>query len=241
MKEKVVIVSGGTGALGRCVVEKFVDENIKVYVPSTSLKKFNEIFDGSINNEKEFKLRKIYSFVCDATDEKSVSDFVKNVAALENGKIDILINTVGGIHSPMYISDMSGEFFSKYWNLNFQSTFLFTREVLKYMKANESGRIVSIGAIAGLETTVGRFAYAISKSAVINLMNTVSFEMKNYNIRCNSIVPGIMDTAANREWGSEEDIKKWVKPEEVASIIFDLISDNYKSVRESIIKVYGNY
>jgi len=77
MIEKVAIVTGGTGALGRYIVNKFADENIKVFVPSLSLEKFNEVFDKSRETSEKFRLRKIYSFICDANDEKSVSDFVK--------------------------------------------------------------------------------------------------------------------------------------------------------------------
>lgn len=241
MNEKIAIITGGTGALGRFIVNKFAEENIKVYVPSLSLEKFNEVFDNSQKNEKDFKIKKIYSFVCDASSEKSVSDFIANVASLEKGKIDILINTVGGYHPPKNIFEMDMNFFDKLWELNFKSTFRFTHEVLKYMMKNKSGRIVSIGAMAGLEATPGLFAYAVSKSAVINLMNTISKEMKEENIRCNTIIPSTIDTPSNREWGSEEDIKKWVKPEEIADIIFDLVTDKYKSVRESTIKVYGSF
>ena len=72
-------------------------------------------------------------------------------------------------------------------------------------------------------------------------MNTISLEFREKNIRCNTIIPSTIDTPANREWGSEEEIKNWVKPEDIAGIIFDLASDKYKSVRESIIKVYGSF
>jgi NAD(P)-dependent dehydrogenase (short-subunit alcohol dehydrogenase family) len=241
MIEKVAIVTGGTGALGRYIVNKFADENIKVFVPSLSLEKFNEVFDKSRETSEKFRLRKIYSFICDANDEKSVSDFVENVASIGNGKIDFLINTVGGYHPPKNIDEMKTDFLNKYLNINFISTFRFSRNVLRIMKQNEYGRIISIGAMAGTETSPGRFAYAVSKSAVINLMNTISSEFKDKNIRCNTIIPGTIDTPANREWGSEEDIKNWVKPEDIADIIFDLISDKYKSVRESLIKIYGSY
>ena len=241
MIEKVAIVTGGTGALGRYIVNKFADENIKVFVPSLSLEKFNEVFDKSRETSEKFRLRKIYSFICDANDEKSVSDFVENVASIGNGKIDFLINTVGGYHPPKNIDEMKTDFLNKYLNINFISTFRFSRNVLRIMKQNEYGRIISIGAMAGTETSPGRFAYAVSKSAAINLMNTISSEFKDKNIRCNTIIPGTIDTPANREWGSEEDIKNWVKPEDIADIIFDLISDKYKSVRESLIKIYGSY
>lgn len=242
IENKIVIVTGGTGALGRHIVSRLADEGAKVYVPTLSLVEFNEVFDNSqTKDEIEFNMRKIFSFVCDATSEESVVEFVRSVSALENGKIDFLINTVGGIHDKIEVSDFKTAEFNKSMSLNFYSTFFFSREVLKVMQANEFGRIVSIGAIAALETTPGKFAYSVSKSAVVNLMNTISEENKDKNIRANSIVPSIIDTPANREWGSDEEIKKWVNPDEIAGVICNLLSETSSPIRESILKVYGAY
>lgn len=242
LENKIAIVTGGTGALGRFIVNKLADEGAKVYVPSITLEEFNEVFDNSQNpEEKEFGMRKIFSFVCDATEEDSVVEFVRSVSALENGKIDYLVNTIGGIHGNVKVNEFKTDEFDKSLTINFFTTFYFSREVLKIMLQKNFGRIISIGAIAALETTPNKFAYSVSKSAVINLMNTISEENKDKNIRANSIVPSIIDTPANREWGSEEDIKKWVKPEEIAEIIFDLLKSESSSIRESVIKVYGAY
>lgn len=242
MIDRVAIVTGGTGALGRVVVKKFASEGIKVYVPSLTLEEFNTVFDTSQNeSEENFTLRKIFSFVCDAFDESSVKEFVRSVAALENGRIDYLVNTVGGIHPPVNIDSMDTKLFDKMFALNFKSAFFFTREALQVMKSAGFGRVVSIGAIAALEPAPGKFAYSAAKAAVINLMNTLSEELKEHNIRGNTVVPSIIDTPANREWGTEEDFKKWVKPEEIAGIISDLVSDKFAAVRGSIIKVYGEY
>ena len=76
---KTAIVTGGTGALGKYVVEKFCAEGYKVYIPVTSLKKFMQIFDSSLDENSEFTLRKIYAFECDALDEESVNEFVEKV------------------------------------------------------------------------------------------------------------------------------------------------------------------
>lgn len=240
MDNKVAIVTGGTGALGRAVVEKFSDEGVKVYVPSLSIEEFNNVFDSSLKSDADFKLRKIFSFVCNATDESSVSEFVENVAAQEGGRIDFLVNTVGGISHPTNVVDTTSDELEKMLSLNFRSAFYFTREALKVMKNLNFGRIVSIGAMAGLEPEAGRFSYGLSKSAVINLMETVSKEMKSSNIRCNTIIPSIIDTPANREWGSPEEIKKWVKTGEIAGIIWDLVQNEFSSVRSTCIKVYGS-
>jgi len=242
MKDKVAIVTGGTGALGRVISAMLADEGVKVYIPTLHLEEFNSIFDQSQNSESdEFKLRKIYALVCNATDENSVKEFVNNVGIQENGKIDYLINTVGGINPDEDVIDMTSESLNKMIDINLKSAFYFSRDVLKFMKKNLYGRIISIGAIAGLEVTKGKFAYSFAKAGVINLMNTISEEMNEFNIRCNTIIPSIIDTPANREWGSAEDIKKWVKPEEIADIIYNFLSDEFRSVKSSSIKVYGGY
>lgn len=241
MNDKVAIVTGGTGALGRKIVNKLTDEGVKVYIPALSLEEFNSVFDNSSeNNSDEFKLRKIFSFVCNATDESSVTEFVKNVKIQENGKIDYLVNTVGGITKSEEIVDLSSDNLNHMIDLNLKSTFYFSRESLKCMKERSFGRIVSIGAMAALEVTPGRFSYSFSKAGVINLMDTISEEMKSFNIRSNTVIPGIIDTPANREWGSEEDIKKWVSADEISMIVYRLLSDEFSNVRNSYIKVYGS-
>lgn len=242
MNERVAVITGGTGALGRKIAGKFSENGIKVYIPSESIENFNKVFDKSAGGElSDIKIRKIFSFECDATDENSVNEFIENVSKLENGKIDYLINTVGGINPSANVSELKTDDLDKMINLNFKSVFYFSRGILKLMSKNKSGRIISIGAIAGLNPTPGRFAYSFSKAGVINLMETISEEMKDFNIRCNTVIPSVIDTPANREWGSEEDIKRWVTPEEISEIIFALISEKFSGVRSSIIKVYGSY
>lgn len=95
-KDKIAIVTGGTGALGRYVVDKFAANGWKVYIPVQSLKNFMEVFDNSQDADSTFSLRKIYAFECNAMNEYEVVEFVRNTAALEKGKIDMLVNTVGG-------------------------------------------------------------------------------------------------------------------------------------------------
>ena len=222
MNDKTIIITGGTGALGRYVVDKFAKEGWKVYLPVTLLKKFTEVFDNSQDDNSNFTLRKIYAFECDAVNENAVIEFVQKISSLEKGKIDMLVNTVGGFHEYIDVSKFETEIFDLWFNINFKSTFYFSREVIKIMRENNYGRIVSISSLAGLTPMPGRLAYSLSKSAVIGLMETINLENKNFNIKCNAIIPTTIDTPSNREWGSEEDIKTWVKPEAIADMIFGL-------------------
>lgn len=241
MKNKIAIVTGGTGALGRKIVEKLSSEGFKIYVPTLTMEEFTSVFDRSADeSEIEPGIRKIFGFDCNATDESSAVEFVRKVAVLEKGNIGYLVNTVGGIDAPSQTDLLTAVSVQKMLALNFFSAFYFTTETLKYMKLNGFGRIVSIGALAALEPSPKRFAYSVSKQAVINLMNTVSEEYKDNNIRCSTIVPSVIDTPANREWGSEEEIKNWVKPEDIAEIVSGLFSEGFGPVRSSIIKAVGS-
>ncbi|HRI86108.1 MAG TPA: SDR family oxidoreductase [Ignavibacteria bacterium] len=241
MNHKVAIVTGGTGAIGRAISFKLSDEGIKIYVPTRDLAKFNEVFDRSQNADtNEFNLNKIFSFNCDITDENSVIEFVNNICAIENGRIDYLINTAGGIDNPVKTAELKTKSLLNMLDLNFMSAFYFSREVLKYMLKNNFGRIISFGSKSSTEITADRFAYSFSKRGVIDLMNILSEENKDFNIRCNTIIPGIVDTPSNREWGDEDDFKKWTNTNDIAEIVSDLLKDKFKSLRSSELKLYNS-
>lgn len=238
-KDKIAIVTGGTGALGKVIVNRFSEEGMKIYVPAQSIDKFREIFDSSKSeNSKEFKLRKIYSLQCDALSEDSVKNFIADVLKAE-GRIDYLVNTVGGFHKKTNVVEMDSGTVDRMLNLNFKSTFNFCKNVLKVMIENNYGRIVAIGAMPALEISAGRLAYSVSKSAVINLIRTIAEETKENNITANVIVPSIIDTAPNRDSMQKADFNKWVKPEDIAETILFLLSDKAGSYRGSIIKMFG--
>ena len=213
---------------------------MKVYVPSQNIENFREIFDNSetANEGGEFKLRKIYSLQCDATDELNVKEFITDILKHE-GRIDFLINTVGGYHSKINIVDMDSELLDKMLELNLKSTFYFCKYVLKSMIENNFGRITAIGAMPAVEITSGKFAYSVSKSGVVNLIKTIAEEIKEYGITANAIIPSIIDTPANRKSMPNGNFNKWVKPEDIAETILFLMSDAAKSFRGNIIKMYG--
>ena len=237
-KEKIIIVTGGTGQLGQVIVRYLADEGNKLYVPSQSLEKFRKIFDNSQHGDK-FKLSKIYSFNCDASNLESVKDFYSSVMELEKGKLDVLINTVGGIHTPVNITDSDDEIFDNMINLNLRSAYYFSKEASGIMKKNSYGRIISISSIASLKVSTKLYYYSMTKNAVNILMNTLSAELKESNVKCNTIIPGTIDTSSNREWGTDEEIKNWVTPESIAKIIQNLISEDFDNVHSSEIKVLG--
>lgn len=237
-ENKTAIVTGGTGALGRVIVNLFAQKGMKIYVPVRSIEDFRKVFDNSGDESIEnFSLRKIYALQCDAENEKEIKEFVSNVMKRE-GKIDFLVNTVGGYHPKKLIKDMDYEYVEKMLNLNFKSTFCFCQSVLEGMIANNYGRIAAIGAMPAIETTPGKFAYSASKSDVVNLIKTIAEEYKENNITANVIIPSIIDTPANRKSAPNADYSKWVKPEDIAETILFLFSDAAEPFHGNVIKMY---
>jgi NAD(P)-dependent dehydrogenase (short-subunit alcohol dehydrogenase family) len=239
-ENKIAIVTGGTGFLGSVIVERLAERGVKVYIPVRSLEKFKSIFDKSETDKsdaKNGKLKMIYALECDYSNPIKVKEFVEAVYNKEK-KIDFLINTIGGYHPAKNIADMEMNFIHSMMQTNFISTFLFSKNALKYMIKNKSGKIIATGAKAGIETSPGKFAYSMSKSAVINLMQTISEENKRYNITANSIIPSIIDTKANRKSMPDADYTKWIKPESIADKIIELLSENISAPDGGTIRMY---
>lgn len=238
-KDKIAIVTGGTGALGRVIVNKFAEAGMRVYIPVRSLKDFMESFDDSQSSGGEFKgLLKRFGLPCDATNEAEVKEFCDNIVKQEK-RIDYLINTVGGYHPKRMIADTETELIEEQLKLNFYTTFYFTKYCLNYFKINNFGRVVSTGAKPAIETTAGKFAYSFSKSGVVNLMQTLAEEHKEQDITFNAIIPSVIDTPANRESMQNQDFSKWVNPADIAETCLFLMGDEAKSFRGNVIKMYG--
>jgi NAD(P)-dependent dehydrogenase (short-subunit alcohol dehydrogenase family) len=174
---------------------------------------------------------------CDASDESQCSEFCGNVVKQE-GRIDYLVNTIGGYHPKRTIPDTDKELIEQQLMLNFYTTFYFTKHALMHMKENKFGRVISIGAKPAVEITSGKFAYSFSKAGVVNLIQTLAIEFKDQDFTFNTIIPNIIDTPANRESMPNADFSKWVKPEDIAEKCLYLISDEGKNINGEAVKMY---
>jgi len=241
-KNKIAIVTGGTGALGRVIVNRFAKEGMKVYVPVRSMKSFMEMFDDSDRlaladaGEDFTHLLKRYAMECDADDENQCREFCENVVKQEK-RLDYLVNTIGGYHPKKMITDIDEALIEQQLRLNFYPAFYFTKHTLTQMKINNFGRVISIGAKPAVETTPGKFAYSFSKAGVVNLMQTLAVEFKDQDFTFNTIIPNIIDTPANRESMPKADFGKWVKPEVIAEKCLELVGDEGKKINGEVIKM----
>jgi NAD(P)-dependent dehydrogenase (short-subunit alcohol dehydrogenase family) len=113
------------------------------------------------------------------------------------------------------------------------------RAVLPEMRAQGAGRILAIGSRTAVEPQPGVGAYSASKAALVSLVKTVALENKDRGITANVVLPGTMDTPANRAAMPGADFSKWVRPSQIASLLVHLASDQASQISGAVIPVYG--
>jgi NAD(P)-dependent dehydrogenase (short-subunit alcohol dehydrogenase family) len=174
--------------------------------------------------------------------EMSVEGIKKGVDYLVEhfGRVDIVVHTVGGFAGGTSLAETDDATFQRMLDLNLNSVFNLLRAVLPAMRKTGGGRIVAIGSRAAVEPGVGIGAYSASKAAMVALMRTVALENKGAGITANVILPGTMDTPANRASIPNADFSKWVQPANVAALVTWLVSDAGKDVNGAVIPVYGS-
>jgi NAD(P)-dependent dehydrogenase (short-subunit alcohol dehydrogenase family) len=232
LKNKIAIVTGGTGALGKAITIAFLEEGAKVVCTYIVDKEKKECLPLTKNHKD-----KIVFARADVTKEKEVLNLITNTIR-KFKRVDILVNVVGGF-AYSYIKDTDEKTWDLMINLNLKSAFLCSKNVLPRMIEQNYGKIVNISSRPALKGSAGVGAYSASKAGVLNLTETIADEVKDYNINVNAVLPSTIDTPANRREMPEADFSKWVKPEEIARVIVFLSSDDSRPISGAGIPVYG--
>jgi NAD(P)-dependent dehydrogenase (short-subunit alcohol dehydrogenase family) len=155
----------------------------------------------------------------DLSDPTDCDRFVRQHAQ----SISAVVHLVGGIRAGTAITETTPEDVHAMIALNFITTFNVLRATTPALALNGGGSIVTIGAKAVLQADVNRASYAAAKAAVVSLTLSAAEEGRAHGIRANCIIPDVIRTPANLEWGSPEEARRWVEPSEIASVIYDLI------------------
>ncbi len=156
------------------------------------------------------------------------------------GKLDILAHLVGGFAGGKSIAETDDATFQRMFDMNLNSAFYLLRATIPHMRQAGSGRIIAIGSRAAEDPGPGVGAYSASKAALVSLIRTVAAENKNSGITANVLLPGTMDTPANRRDMPKADFATWIQPDSVASLITWLAGDSGKDVNGAVIPVYGS-
>jgi NAD(P)-dependent dehydrogenase (short-subunit alcohol dehydrogenase family) len=226
MHGKIVLVTGANGGLGRDVTLAFLAADATV--TGTSLK----------IRQSDFNHANFTGLQADISNDQGANALVEQVLT-RFGRIDVLAHTVGGFAGGQSVAETDDATFQKMLDLNLNSTFHLLRAVLPAMRRTGNGRIVAIGSRAALEPGANVGAYSASKAAMVSLIRTVALENQDAGLTANVILPGTMDTPANRKSMPNADFSQWVRPATVASLMVWLARDAGKDVNGAVIPVYG--
>ena len=175
----------------------------------------------------------------DVTDPAEVQTIVSAAAASDGAPLGGLVNLVGGFAMGGRIDETPVEEFEEQFRRNLRPTYLMTQAALKEMLANGGGAIVCVGTRAAVQPFKGAAGYITSKAAVIAFAQAVAVEYRDDGIRCNVILPSVIDTPANRASMPNADHDRWVKPAEIATVISHLLSPDAAVTSGATIPVYG--
>ena len=226
LQNRIALVTGADGGLGTQVTRALLDGGATVVGVSRNIQQSS--FDGP-------------SFVAlsaDLSSAEKAKTVVDGIAA-RFGRLDILAHLVGGFAGGKTIAETDDPTFQRMLDLNLNSAFYVLRAVIPHMRRAGSGRIIAIGSRAAEDPGPGVGAYSASKAALVALIQTVALENKDLAITANVILPGTMDTPANRKAMPGADTSQWVQPASVASLIVWLAGEAGKDVNGAVIPVYG--
>jgi len=235
MNTKTVVITGGTGGLGKAVTQAFLDADYQVIVTYHADTELKDLLDQVGEQKNRLDARAI-----DVTDEASLDDLHNHIEK-KYGHLDSLVCLVGG-WAPGTLGENIGNTFDKMMTLNAKSFLLTVNALAPLMmekKPTHWHHIVGVAARPALEPMKGNGIYAASKAAVANLIGTLSKELIADHITVNGIAPSTIDTAANRQAMPKVDPSIWVKPEELAAAIVFLCSENANPISGEVLPVYG--
>jgi NAD(P)-dependent dehydrogenase (short-subunit alcohol dehydrogenase family) len=228
-RDRHVVVTGGTGALGHAVVHALLEAGAACHVPYIDAAEAERF---ALRGHRNMMLTPVK----DLAEEAAVARLFESVPQLWAS-----IHLAGGFAMGAVTATTRADFMRQI-DMNLTTAFLCCRGAIQAMsRTGAGGRIVNVAARAGLEwrAGAGMAAYAASKAAVAALTVALAEEVAKSAILVNAVAPSIMDTRANREAMPTADHAAWPKVEEVAATILFLASPQNKVTRGAIVPVYG--
>jgi NAD(P)-dependent dehydrogenase (short-subunit alcohol dehydrogenase family) len=227
--QATAIVTGGTGGLGAAVVARLLGDGWRLVVPWIAERELERVQEA-----EGLELIK-----ADLFDQAAVSPVVELAAGDAGKPLRGLVNLVGGFAAGGRVHETPLEEFERQFRLNLRPTYLMTQAVIPHMLEAEGGSIVCVGTRAALAPFPGAAGYVSSKAAVIAFASAVATEYRNDGIRCNAILPSVIDTPANRASMPNADHDRWVRPSEIAGVVAHLLSDDSRPTSGAAVPVYG--
>ena len=223
-----VLVAGGTGALGTAVISELLGCGYQVtatwVVPNERDRVQQDFPEGS----------GLTLVQADVTDELAVFELVEDL-----DRLGAVVNLVGGYSAPGKVHESSIDDFEAMLRLNLRPAFLLARVAIPRLVNAGGGSFVCVSARPALRPFGGAAGYVTAKAGVLAFIQALDAEYRAEGVRCNAILPSVIDTPANRRAQPDADHSKWVPPQEIAKVIRFLVSDDSQPTSGAGIPVYG--
>jgi NAD(P)-dependent dehydrogenase (short-subunit alcohol dehydrogenase family) len=224
---KVVVITGGYGALGMVVARTAVDRGARLAILDQSL----------VPKDADFGKDGLLLGGVDLTNADATREAMGKVKK-QFGRIDCLINIAGTFRWET-LEEGDPATWDLLFKINVKTAVNASKAALPLLVAGGAGRIINVGAGAAVKAAQGMGPYAASKAGIHRFTESLSEELKSKNVTVNAVLPSIIDTPANRKDMPNADFSKWVAPSDLAAVILFLASDEAKAVTGALIPVTG--
>jgi NAD(P)-dependent dehydrogenase (short-subunit alcohol dehydrogenase family) len=224
-----VVISGGTGALGRALVRRFLEGGDRVVGPWIMKRELDALEAEEGEALRRGRIVVVEADVAEEAGARRVADIAPGAEAL--------VNTVGGFGGGKPLHETELELWDRMYRMNVRTAVALSRALLPGMLARQRGSIANIGSRAALDLPAGLSAYAAAKGAVLALSEILQKEVAERHVRVNTIIPTTIDTPANRAAMPNADFSQWTPPAAIAEVVFWLASDAAATVRGALVPV----
>jgi NAD(P)-dependent dehydrogenase (short-subunit alcohol dehydrogenase family) len=211
------------------VVARLLDDGWRVVVPWIVERELERV-------ERHERLEVIQADLFEAAAVQAVVERATDAPA---APLKGVVNLVGGFAAGGRVHETPIDEFERQFRLNLRPTYLVTQAALPKLLDAGGGAIVCVGTRAAVSPFPGAAGYIASKAAVIAFAQAVAAEYRDDGIRCNAILPSVIDTPANRASMPKAKHERWVKPAEIAGVIAHLLSSDASPVSGAAVPVYG--
>tara|TARA_B100000029_G_scaffold459192_1_gene489127 strand:- start:1863 stop:2651 length:789 start_codon:yes stop_codon:yes gene_type:complete len=252
LKNKKIIISAGASGIGLATTKVCLARGAYVYLCDIDNKSLNKL------NKHPLKNKRLFSYLCDASNENQVLDFFEKVKK-KTKKIDALINNVGIAGPTGSLEKLRSKDWENTLHVDVNSHFYFTKKAIPLIKKSKNGSIINISSTAGVFGFPLRSPYAASKWAIIGVTKTLAMELGKFNIRVNAVCPGtikgdrmkrvIKDKAKftkksiktiEKNFISMSSMKQWILEDDIGKMCSFLISNDSSKVSGQVISVDGH-
>jgi NAD(P)-dependent dehydrogenase (short-subunit alcohol dehydrogenase family) len=225
MADRSVLITGGTGGLGGAVTAAFVAAGWRVVLP---------VHHGTAQVDGAELVSDV-----DLSEPAAVARTIAVATGAAGAPLRAVVNLVGGYAGGAKVHELPLADFERQFTLNLRPTFLVTQAALPHLVTAGGGGIVCVSSRAALVPFPGASGYVAAKAAVIGFAQAVAVEYRDAGVRCNAVLPSVIDTPGNRAAQPTADHSRWVPPEQIAGVIRFLASDESAPTSGAAIPVYG--